>query len=273
MWRPIHAPSGQVTGAVSLRHITGYTTKDKQNAAIREYLGSKADFVGAIRLPSDAFKRNGTAVVTDIVFLRKRDRGEAARHVDPDWLGIAPLEIDGAEVSVNRYFLNHPEMVLGNWSRKDTLYGEGYSLVSNGKLAGQLKAAIQRLPEFAPLQASPVENEPAPAFTPPPPERHIGEGSFFIGDDRTIYQLEGGQGLPVVYGGTTLKADGTLTGKRLAALVGLRDRARRVLQSQNEGWPDANRRDARGDLNRAYDQFAATYGPINKTTFGETKDG
>lgn len=88
--------------------VTSHFTLDKQNAAIRDYLASKADFVGAIRLPSDAFKREGTAVVTDIVFLRKRDRSEPARHVDPDWLGIAPLEIDGAEVAVNRYFRNHP---------------------------------------------------------------------------------------------------------------------------------------------------------------------
>ena len=64
-----------------------------------------------------------------------------------------------------------------------------------------------------------------------------------------------------------------MTGKRLAALIGLRDRARRVLQSQNEGWPEANRNDARRELNRAYDRFAAAYGPINKTTFGETADG
>src|SRR5207253_4924467 len=105
-------------------------------------------------------------VVTDIVFLRKRASGEQANHVDSDWLGVAPLAIDGAEVPVNRYFLNHPEMVLGNWSRKDTLYGgEGYSLTSNGELAGQLTAAIYRLPEFAPPQASPAANEPAPAFT------------------------------------------------------------------------------------------------------------
>src|SRR5208337_1738007 len=166
--------------------VTTHFTLDKQNAAIREYLADKADFVGAIRLPSDAFKREGTAVVTDIVFLRKRDRGEPARHVDPDWLGIAPLEIDGAEVPVNRYFLNHPEMVLGDWSRKDTLYGgEGYSVLGNGDLAGQLKAAIHRLPEFAPIHASEIEEKPAtPVATPPPPERHIGEGSFFVGDDR-----------------------------------------------------------------------------------------
>ncbi|HEX5445262.1 MAG TPA: DEAD/DEAH box helicase family protein, partial [Pirellulales bacterium] len=83
----------------------------------------------------------------------------------------------------------------------------------------------------------------------------------------------GGQGVPVVYGGTTLKADGTMTGQRLAALIGLRDRARRVLQSQNEGWPDEHRKQARWELNRAYEQFLTAYGPINKTTFGETRDG
>ena len=79
--------------------------------------------------------------------------------------------------------------------------------------------------------------------------------------------------MPVVYGGTTLDADGTMTGKRLAALVGLRDLARRVLQSQNEGWPEAHRQDARRQLNWAYDRFTGHYGPINKTTFGETADG
>src|SRR5208282_2853423 len=94
-----------------------------------------------------------------------------------------------------------------------------------------------------------------------------------VGDDRVICQSQAGQGMPVVYGGTTLKADGTMTGKRLAALVGLRDRARRVLQSQNEGWPDSNRQDARQELNWAYDRFVGAYGPINKTTFGENADG
>ncbi len=253
--------------------VTSHFTLDKQNAAIREYLASKADFVGAIRLPSDAFKREGTAVVTDIVFLRKRAPGEPANHVDSDWLGIAPLEIDGAEVPVNRYFLNHPEMVLGSWSRKDTLYGEGFSVLRNGELASQLRQAIDRLPKFDPIQPSGIEDKPAPSFTPPPPERHIGEGSFFVGDDRVIYQSQGGQGVSVVYGGTTLRANGTLTGKRLAALVELRDRARRVLQSQNEGWPESNREEARRELNWAYDRFAVHYGPINKTTFGQTADG
>ena len=101
--------------------------------------------MGAIRLPSDAFKREGTAVVTDIVFLAQARAGRS-RPAMPirDWLGIAPLAIEGAEVPINRYFLNHPEMVLGDWTRKDTLYGgEGYSVTGNGDLAGQLQARHQ----------------------------------------------------------------------------------------------------------------------------------
>ena len=250
--------------------VTSHFTLDKLNGAIREYLGDKADFLGAIRLPSDAFKREGTAVVTDILFLRKRGP-EPANHADPAWLQVEPLEIDGANVSINQYFLRHPEMVLGTWSCKDTLYAEGYSVVANGDLDTQLREAIGRLPELAsrPSRAAVA----APQFTPPPPQLHLSEGSFFVRDDRTICQIEGGQAVPVTYGGTTLKAGGTLTGKRLAALVGLRDRTRRVLQSQNEGWPEATRQEARRELNRVYEQFVSEYGPINKTTFGESAEG
>jgi N12 class adenine-specific DNA methylase len=253
--------------------VTTHFTLDKQNAALREYLAAKADFVGAIRLPSDAFKLEGTAVVTDIVFLRKRAPGEPAHHADPEWLGVAPLATEGVEVAINRYFLNHPEMILGTWTRKDTLYGEGYSVTGNGNLAEELPEAILRLPEYAPLKASPAPEKPAAVFTPPPLDRHIDEGSFFVADDRTICQLLDGQAVPVVYGGTVLRAGGTRTGKRLVALVGMRDRARRVLQSQNEGWPEAHRNEARRELNWAYDRFHSLYGPINKTTFGETADG
>jgi N12 class adenine-specific DNA methylase len=254
--------------------VTSHFTLDKQNAAVREYLAGKADFVGAVRLPSDAFKREGTSVVTDIIFLRRRAATEPANHVDDEWLKVAPLEIDDAEVPINCYFLNHPEMVLGEWSRKDTLYGgEGYSVTGNGDLTRKLRQAIESLPEFEPLLSARASESAAPAFTPPPPEKHIGEGSFYIGDGKAIFQLDGGQGAAVVYGGTALKADGTMTGKRLATLVELRDRARRVLQSQNEGWPDEHREQARRELNRSYDRFVAIYGPINKTTFGETKDG
>ncbi len=88
--------------------VTSHYTLDKQNAALREYLGSKADFIGAIRLPSDAFKREGTAVVTDIIFLRKRAPGEHARHEEAEWHRAMPFTIDGTEVPINRYFVRHP---------------------------------------------------------------------------------------------------------------------------------------------------------------------
>jgi N12 class adenine-specific DNA methylase len=258
-----------------LAMVTSRYMLDKQNGAIREYLASKADFVGAIRLPSDAFKREGTAVVTDIVFLRKRDRGEPPRHVDPDWLGVAPLEIDGAKVPVNRYFLNNPHMVLGMWSGKDTLYGgEGYSVISTGDLARELTSAIGRLPRFETIKTSPPEQEnPAPLFDPPPPVHHITEGSFYVGDDRLIRQVIDGRGELVNYCGVRLRSDGTPQARRIAALIGLRDKARRVLQSQNEGWPEESRKNVRRGLNEEYDRFAAAYGPINKTTFTSTAEG
>jgi N12 class adenine-specific DNA methylase len=252
--------------------VTSHFTLDKQNPVAREYLAGCADFVGAVRLPSDAFKQEGTAVVADIVFLRKRAPGDAPNHIDPQWTDVRPLVVEGAEVAVNRYFLNSPEMVLGAWSRKDTLYGEGLSVIGTGGLAEQLQDAIRRLPEFRPLQASSAR-EAAQASTPPPAQAHIGEGSFFIRGGRTICQSLGGESVPVTYGGRTLTVHGTLTGRRLAALIGLRDRARRVLQSQNDGWPEAERVEARRELNRAYDRFTFHYGPVNKTTFGETTDG
>src|SRR5262249_39665396 len=90
---------------------------------------------------------------------------------------------------------------------------------------------------------------------------------------RIVCQCIDGRIVPVAYGGTTLRAGGTLTGRRLAALVRLRDLARRVLRSQNEGWPDSARMDARRDLNWAYDQLLYTYAPINKTSTAETATG
>ena len=119
--------------------VTSHFTLDKQNASIRQYLAGRADFLGAIRLPSTAFKNEGTAVVTDVVFLRKRAPGEKAHHADPYWEHVAPLEIEGSSFPVNRYFLNHPEMVLGTWTARDTLYGEGYSVAGSGDLAAQLQ--------------------------------------------------------------------------------------------------------------------------------------
>jgi N12 class adenine-specific DNA methylase len=254
--------------------VTSHYTLDKQNAGVREQLATQADFLGAIRLPSDAFKREGTSVVTDILFLRKRANGQTPNHADPEWLHTISIPLAGADIAINRYFDRHPEMVLGEFSRTDTLYGgEGFSVAGNGDLAAQLKDAVNRLPKFQVIQSAAELPNPPPAFTPPPARRHIAEGSFFVGDGKVIHQVEDGRAAAVTYGGTLLKSDGTMTGKRLAALVGLRDLARRVLESQNDGWPESDRSHAREELNRAYDLFVSAYGPVNKTTFSETADG
>ncbi|OWK42375.1 putative DNA methylase [Fimbriiglobus ruber] len=253
--------------------VTSHYTLDKLNGSVREYLADRADFLGAIRLPSDAFKREGTSVVSDIVFMRKRSLDEPPRHVD-EWLKAEPTEIEGTTVPINRYFLNHPENVLGTYSSKDSLYGSGYSVISNGDMADQLREAVGKLPRFEQkaeeLPAKPVES--VPRFVPPPAEPHISEGSFFVHDSR-IHQMVDGQTVPVVYGGSELWAHGGLVGRRMGALIGLRDLARRVLQSQNEGWPAEARVDARRKLNLAYESFKSAFGPINKTTVSESKDG
>ncbi len=254
--------------------VTSRFTLDRVNADLREYLGERADFVGAIRLPSDAFAREGTAVVADIVFLRKRAKGESARHEEAEWQRSTPFDILGTEIPVNRYFQRHPDMVLGDWSLKNTLYGEGFSIVGSGDLETDLDQAVcWRLPKFAPIKPSTRVETKKQSFVPPPLDRRVGEGSFFVAEDMRICQMAGGEAVPVVYSGTTLRADGTMTGRRMAALIGLRDRARRVLKSQNDDWPEKDRAEARRELNWAYDRFVMFYGPINKTTFGETADG
>ena len=267
------AIDGLAPGGV-LALVTSRYTLDKQNAAVREYLGDRADFLGAIRLPSDAFKREGTQVVADIVFLRKRAPGDPPAHADPDWQTTAPLDVDGLTAPVNRYFRNHPEMVLGRWSRKDTLYGDGLSVVPNGILTEQLHAAVERLPQLPHRESViPQSALSVRSFVTPPEEPHVTEGSFVILPDRQIGRVVERRVEPVVYGGVSLRANGTLVGRRLAALVRLRDDARRVLRSQNEGWPAEYRDDARSTLNRDYDAFVHHYGPVNKTTIHPTSDG
>ena len=256
-----------------LAAVTSHFTLDKQGEAAREYLALQADFIGAIRLPSDAFKRQGTSVVTDILFLRRRTAFDPPQHADSDWLAVERLPIDGVEVLVNRYFLNHPETVLGTWTRKDSLYGEGYAVAATGDLATQLADAIDRLPQFPPLPRRPLLPTLTDASPSATSDQLASEASFLTDEDGTICQWLDGQAVPVVYAGVPLSARGTLTGRRMAALIGLKNHARRVLQSQNEEWPEARRNHVRFELNFAYDRFTALYGPINKTTFGKTKGG
>ena len=132
---------------------------------------------------------------------------------------------------------------------------------------------MARLPELAPREAEGRPRVEAPAFTPPALERHITEGSFLIGEDRAILQMVEGSFEPVTYGGTQLQDQRHDDRQAARALIRIRDNARLVLQSQNEGWPESHREDARRELNRVYDMFVSQYGLINKTTFSESKTG
>ena len=253
--------------------VTSHYTLDKQHPGLRTHLAQQADFLGAIRLPAEAFAQEGTRVVTDILCLRKRAPGEEARHADPAWLETAPSPSRRRDPR-QPLLLQHPAMVLGTWSRHDRLYaGEGYTLRATGDLAAQLAAAIQHLPQGV-YTAHPARRRIRPSPTPLPPlEPHLTEGSFFVTETKALMQIQQGTAVPVTHGTTPLQADGTLLGRRLAALIALRDHARRVLQSQNEGWPEAQRQEARRALNRVYDRFVQAYGPINKTTLSTTTDG
>jgi SAM-dependent methyltransferase len=181
--------------------VTSHYTLDKLNGAHREFLAERADFLGAIRLPSEAFKQAGTQVVTDIVFLHKRSPGDARQHVDDAWLHTEPLRIDGAPIPINAYFLHHPEMVLGAWSRQDRLYGSDatYSLRTHGDLAAQLHAAVARLPEG--VYSARASADPATTRRPRPPLADpLTEGSFFVAEDQTIMQVQGGEAVTVTHG-------------------------------------------------------------------------
>ena len=168
-------------------------------------------------------------------------------------------------------------MVLGAWSRKDTLYGAtATASIGNGDLAEQLDAGHRAgCPRFAPVQAIRRQASPATRLHAAAAGAAHRRGQFLRRRrPQVIRQVEDGQAVPVIYGGTALKADGTMTGKRLAALVGLRDHARRVLQSQNEGWPESQPRTTPAANSTAPTTCSsAAYGPINKTTFSETADG
>src|SRR5207247_4936850 len=187
-----------------------------------------------------------------------------ANHADPAWLETAPLILDGVAIPVNCCFLQHPAMVLGTWSRHDRLYGsEGYTLTATGDLAAQLAAALQHLPQGVYTAHPTALAHPALPATPLPPLKpHLTEGSFFVTTTQDLMQIQQGEAVPVTHGTTPLQADGTLLGRRLAALIALRDHARRVLQSQNDGWPEAQRQEARQMLTRVYAGFVAAYGRL-----------
>lgn len=247
---------------------------DRQASDFRLALDAKAEFLGAIRLPDDAFQAQGTRVVTDLVFFLKRDAEQTALE-PPQWTQSTPLLIEGVEVAFNAWVGAGAGWVLGHPTRKDRLYGRAdtYTIAhdADSDLATRLAEQVQQLaPHVWHAHTTPVIVAPAEGVQIP---RHCTEGSFFI-DGVQIYQVQHGCAVVATHGRTVLTTIGRKTGRRLAHLIELRDLARAVLWTQTSRQSPEARAAARKELNRCYDRFVLHYGSINHTVIrGDEETG
>lgn len=248
--------------------VMTHSLLDKQHTAFRQQLAARTTLLGALRLPAEAFEAEGTRVVTDLLFMQK----VPSPH-DPAWLATAALLIEGSAIPINQYFLDHPEHVLGTWTRQDRLYGraDGYSVRGQGDLAVHLAAALAQLPSnvWRHSEGTP-ETRPRPSI---PVSPSLSEGSFFVTDTGAICQVQDGEGHAVVYGGKALTTTTGVIGRRLAALIGIRDATRAVLAAQQAHRPPHERDTAREGLRQRYRAFVTTYGPINTVTCMAAAEG
>ena len=231
--------------------ITSKGTMDKQSPEVRKYLAQRAELLGAVRLPNNAFKANaGTEVTTDILFLQKRDR---AIDIEPNWVHLAETE-DG--IPVNSYFAEHPEMVLGTMIWDDSMYWnhrETACLPSEGaELSVQLAAAMEHIGGQITSAVQTGLDEGEPAFIPADP--NVRNYSYAIVDDEVYYRENSRMVKPDL---------GATATQRVKGLVELRDCVQRLIDQQMDGTPDAIIRQTQTDLNTLYDEFTAQYGLIN----------
>lgn len=262
-------------GAIAF--VTSRYTMDKASPAVRKLLAERADFVGAIRLPGEAFQGQGTSVVTDIIFLRRKPRALEAGEpewADDTWLSASAAELGGGMATINDYFLANPHMVLGEMSVGQGMYSvQDLRVRSDGELAAALHAAVDGLPEgVCTSRTEPLPSLASPERDPDLPE-YVVEGSFYVGEEQTIMQVTGGESEQVIQGDKPLKANGTPAGKRLGALIELKQRARHVLTTQKDGEPVEVREAARRRLRSSYSRFVNKFGPINRTKLSERQDG
>ena len=231
--------------------VTSSGTMDKQNPEVRQYFANRADLLGAIRLPNNAFQRNAnTSVVADILFFQKRDR---AAITEPDWV---QLKTTPEGYTVNSYFADHPEMVLGDFTTESTQYGKQEVTVKakeGADLAEQLKDAVQHIQgTITEQEISDTELEEQVVSIPADPD--IKNFSFaLVGED--IYYRENSvmnkMELPVV------------TGERVRGMVAIRDATNRLLERQLEECSDEEVASLQAELNRVYDSFTAKYGLLS----------
>ena len=229
--------------------VTSKGTMDKETLAVRKYIAQRAELLGAIRLPNNTFKGNaGTEVVSDILILQKRDR---LIDIEPDWVH---LDTDENGIKMNSYFVQHPEMILGEMKMVSGRFGMEATCVpyENAELAAQLDEAVANIHgEITEYEAEEELEEEDNSIPADPTVRNF---SYTLVDDK-IYYRENSRMTPVEVSATAEN--------RIKGMIAIRNSVRTLIELQTEDYPDSEIKAEQERLNRLYDTFSGKYGLIN----------
>ncbi|EHG30550.1 hypothetical protein HMPREF9467_03142 [ [[Clostridium] clostridioforme 2_1_49FAA] len=229
--------------------VTSKGTMDKENSNVRKYIAQRAELLGAIRLPNDTFKGNaGTEVVSDILFLQKRDR---LIDIEPDWVH---LDTDENGIRMNSYFVRHPEMILGEMKMVSGRFGPEATCepFENADLSELLNEAVSNIHgEISEYEVADELEEEDNSIPADPTVRNF---SYTVLDDK-IYFRENSRMSPVEVSATAEN--------RIKGMIGIRDCVRNLIELQTEDYPDSEIKQAQEKLNTLYDSFTKKYGLIN----------
>ena len=232
--------------------VTSRYSMDAQNPSVRKYLAQRADLLGAIRLPNTAFKANaGTEVVSDILFLQKRDR---AIDIEPDWVHLGQTE-DG--YAINSYFLDHPEMVMGRNSSESTAHGMDYTVepLEDISLADQLHEAVQHIHGTYQEVELPDLGEGEEIRDTIPADTDVKNFSYALVDGEVYFRENSVMVRPQL---------NNTARERVKGMIGLKDCVRQLIDLQMDEYsPDSAIQQKQAELNTLYDSFTEKYGILN----------
>ena len=229
--------------------VTSKGTMDKETLAVRKYIAQRAELLGAIRLPNNTFKGNaGTEVVSDILILQKRDR---LIDIEPDWIH---LDTDENGIKMNSYFVQHPEMILGEMKMVSGRFGMEATCVpyENADLAAQLDDAVANI--HGEITEYETEEELEEEDNSIPADPTVRNFSYTVVDDK-IYYRENSRMTPVEVSATAEN--------RIKGMIAIRNSVRTLIKLQTEDYPDSEIKAEQERLNRLYDTFSGKYGLIN----------
>lgn len=242
----------QVRPGGVIAFVTSRYTMDQQSPEVRKYIAQRAELLGALRLPNNAFRANaGTEVVSDIIFLQKRDR---AIEIEPDWVHVGE-NADG--LTMNSYFVQHPEMVLGTLSRENTQYGrESFTVLPKEgvSLADQLHEAIGHIHGTYQEAALPDLGDEEAIDESIPADPNVRNFSYTV-IDGTVYYRENSRMVKPHLNQTAQE--------RVKGMITLRDQVRKLIDTQLDEHGDGEIEQLQQELNTLYDSFSARYGLIN----------